>query len=60
MELNVEQISILKHAYKNGRYCGGSNDMVILCENGLMEYIGRLSFVPDPYYKITAKGKKLI
>lgn len=60
MELNKEQISILQHANKNDRYCGGSKDMTILCENKLMEYIGRLSFVPDPYYKITEKGKSLI
>lgn len=60
MQINKEQKLILEHANKNGRYCGGSKDMTILCENGLMEYIGRLSFVPDPYYKITKKGKILI
>ncbi len=60
MKLNREQKSILEHTNKNSRYCGGSKDMTILCENGLMEYIGRLFFVPDPYYKITKKGKNLI
>ena len=34
--------------------------MIILCENELMEYIGKLSFVPDSYYKITKKGINLI
>lgn len=60
MKLNKEQKSILEHANKNGRYCGESKDMTILCENGLMEYIGRLCMIPDPFYKITEKGKNLI
>ncbi len=55
--LNKEQIAILDHALKNGRYCGSSEDMDVLCEKGLMKYIGRLTMIPDPYYGITREGK---
>lgn len=27
---------------------------------GLMQFIGRKSFVPDPYYGITAAGRKAL
>ena len=33
MQLNKEQKAILEHTKKNGRYCGGSKDMIMLCEN---------------------------
>ncbi len=55
--LNKEQIAILDHTEKNGRYCGNSKDMAYLCERGLMKYIARLTMIPDPYYGITREGK---
>jgi len=59
MELNNEQKEILKHTLRtNQPFCGDSPDMQKLCEAGLMEYLGRKSFVPDPYYQITPAGKK--
>ena len=54
---NKEQMEILNHTIRNGYFCGGSKDMDVLCQKGLMEYAGRKSFVQDAYYKITAKGK---
>lgn len=57
VELNNEQKEILKHTVDNGLFCGGSKDMDILCDLGLMEYAGKKSFVPDPYYRITKKGR---
>jgi hypothetical protein len=53
------QISILEHTLHRaagGYYCGGGPDMDALVAAGLMEYAGRKSFVPDPYYTITSKG----
>ena len=60
MELNNEHKAIIEHTIKNGLFCGSSKEMDELCEAGLMEYIGRKSFVPDPYYKVTSLGKKAI
>ena len=60
MELNNEQKAIIEHTIKNGIFCGGGKDMDELCESGLMEFAGKKSFVPDPYYRVTAKGKKAI
>ena len=61
MLINEEQMEILKHANKNqGMFCGGGKQMDILCQNELMEFAGRKSFVPDPYYRITTKGRNVI
>lgn len=60
MEINNEQREIINHTLRNGLYCGDSPDMKILCDNGLMEFAGKKSFVPDPYFRVTAKGKKAI
>lgn len=57
---NEEQLSILKHTRENRLFCGESHDMTRLVENGLMEYAGRKSFVPDPYFKLTAEGRKYL
>ena len=58
--LSREQLSILdhtEHRAAGGYYCGGGKDMDALVAAGLMEYAGRKSFVPDPYYKITSAGR---
>lgn len=58
--LNCEQREILYHTAHRaagGYYCGGGKDMDELVSAGLMEYAGRKSFVPAPYYKITSKGR---
>ena len=60
MLLNSEQMGILKHTDRNGLFCGGGKDMDILCQHELMEFAGRKSFVPDPYFRITAKGRSAI
>jgi hypothetical protein len=59
--LNREQLSILDHTINRacrGMYCGDSPDMQSLVERGLMEFAGRVSFVPDPYFRITAAGRE--
>ena len=58
--LSTEQIEILRHTARNNVFCGGGPDMDSLCESGLMEYIGRKFFVPDPYYRITAQGRGIL
>lgn len=59
-KLNNEQIAILEHTLKNGRYCGNSKDMEELCKKGLMQYVGRTNICPDEYYQITREGKNAI
>jgi len=56
--MNEEQKAIIEHTIKNGVFCGGSKDMDELCTLGFMEYAGKKSFVPDPYYRVTAAGRK--
>jgi len=58
--INQEQFEILKHTQKVTHFCGGSKDMDDLVNKGLMQYAGKKSFVPDPYYKLTAEGRKLL
>lgn len=41
-----------------GLYCGDSPDMQSLVHAGLMEFAGRKSFVPDPYFRVTAAGRE--
>ena len=60
MNLNMEQVDILDHTANraaNGLYCGDSADMQALVNDGLMEFAGRKSFVPDGYYRMTSKGR---
>ena len=58
--MTQEQKEILKHASKHPFYCGGGSGMDSLCDQGLMAYAGKKSFVPDPYYQITDAGKKAL
>jgi len=60
MELNEEQKAIIEHTIKNDYYCGSSKDMQILVKAGLMQYAGQKSFVPDPYFKVTRKGREAV
>lgn len=58
--LNHEQSEIIRHTIQNGIFCGGSPDMDILCDKGFMVFVGRKSFVPDPYYRLTTAGREAI
>lgn len=60
MELTNEHIEILKHTRQNGLFCGDSKEMQELCELKMMEYAGRKSFVPDPYYKLMRDGESVL
>lgn len=60
MKLHDEHWAIIEHTLENGLYCGSSTEMDELCAAGLMEYAGRKPFVPEPYYRVTAKGKETV
>lgn len=63
MRLTQEHIDIMDHTLKRaagGLYCGDSPLMQELVYQGLMEYAGRKSFVPDPYFRLTAKGREVL
>lgn len=58
--LTREQVAILDHTVHRaagGFYCGGGKAMDGLVEAGMMASAGRKSFVPEPYYTITSKGR---
>lgn len=59
-ELTEEQVGILDHTIHRaacGLYCGDGPDMQVLVKKGMMQMAGRKTFVPDPYFRITGKGK---
>jgi hypothetical protein len=61
--LNKEQIEIMKHtayAAAGAMYCGDSPDMQQLVKAGLMVSCGKKSFVPDEYFRMTAKGNEYL
>lgn len=60
MEIKNEHVEILKHTAKNGLFCGDSREMQELCDLKMMEFAGRKSFVPDPYFRILNDGKSLL
>lgn len=53
----LEILDHTEHRAVGGYYCGGGPDMDALVAAGMMEYAGRKSFVPDPYYRITSAGR---
>jgi len=56
-----EQLEILRHtanAAAGGLFCGEGPDLDGLAELGLMELAGRKGFVPDPYWRLTDKGRE--
>lgn len=60
MELTNEHIEILKHTRENHYFCGDSKEMQDLCELKMMEFAGRKSFVPDPYFKLMRDGDSFL
>lgn len=61
MNLTSEEKEIIIHTATRaaqGLYCGDNPELLALVEKGLMEYEGRKSFVPDPYYMLTKEGLK--
>ena len=61
--MTEEQIQIMKHTDSRaacGLYCGDSPDMQDLVKKGFMVLVGGKSFVPDPYFALTNKGKKYL
>lgn len=61
-DVNREQVEIMKHTLicPGHLYCGDSEDMQDLIQRGFMEFAGRKSFVPDPYFRITPAGNQFL
>lgn len=63
MELSKEHIWIMEHTRDRaagGLYCGDSPEMQELVAAGLMDCAGNKSFVPEPYFSLTSKGRKVL
>lgn len=63
MHLTKNQIDILDHTLHRaagGLYCGDEPDVRALCDAGLMQYAGKKSFVPDPYFRATPAGREAL
>ena len=59
MELNKEHLEIMRHTDLNQVYCGDEPELKELCDAGLMKCLGKKSFVPEPYYTLTAEGREV-
>jgi hypothetical protein len=59
-DLNGEQLAILIHTNRNGRFCGDSADMRVLVAKGLMTSLGKVKWCPDEYFQITQAGREAI
>ena len=60
MELKKEHLEILNHTLTRaagGLYCGSSKEMQELVTTGYMISVGKKSFCPDEYFRITIKGR---
>lgn len=63
MNLSTEQKAILDHTMHRtagGLYCGGGRDIDALVDAGMMVEVGRKSFVPEAYFRITNKGREAL
>ena len=63
MKVTPEQFAIMthtKHRAANGKYCGGSDDMKDLVEQGLMQALGSTGFCPDEYFCLTKAGHEFL
>lgn len=63
LELSKNQIEILDHTLNRAtgkRYCGECPDVRRLVIMGLMRELGKVSWVPDPYFTITDEGIKAL
>ena len=61
MSLTENQLGILDHTMHRasvpGLFCGDSPDMQELVRLGYMASAGRVSWVPDEYFRVTAAGR---
>lgn len=60
--ITQKQFEIIDHTINRAArnlFCGGGEDMTVLVKAGFMRPAGVKSFVPDPYYTVTDKGREL-
>lgn len=63
IDLTPSEAGILSHTSDGaagGLFCGDSEEMQRLVSLGLMVFAGKKSFVRDPYFKMTAKGREAL
>lgn len=50
------------HRAAQGLYCCDEADPAMkgLVEKGLMECVGRVAWVPEPYYRLTTQGREVL
>jgi hypothetical protein len=58
--MTSEQMSILEHTQRNGRFCGDSPDMQALVAAGLMVSLGKASWCPDEFFGLTNQGREFL
>lgn len=58
--VTLEEMSILRHTQKNGRFNGGGEQIASLVERGYLKCIGRPSWVPEDYFVLTEKGRDMV
>lgn len=60
MQLTNEEISIIKHTLgsPNEAYCSELKEVDSLVKKRYMEFFTKLNYVPEPYWKVTKKGKE--
>lgn len=61
MMLTSKHTEILEHTYFRAAgqtYCGMEHELDELCFIGFMQHVGRKSFVPEPYYRLTEYGRQ--
>jgi hypothetical protein len=60
--MTPNQLGIIDHTLHRasvpGLFCGNSPDMQALVRLGYMASAGRVSWVPDEYFRITAAGRQ--
>lgn len=58
--ITSEEMDVLRHTIRNRRYCGETPVVRSLVEKGLMTSCGRVSWCPDEYFAVTAKGRETV
>lgn len=61
--MTTEELETMRHTATRaarGLCCAPPADMENLVKDGLMEFACKKPFVPEPYYRLTPKGKELL
>lgn len=56
--MDNEQIEIMRHTARNGRFNGDGPEMQALVAAGLMQCLGKPAWTPSPYFGLTPAGRE--